>query len=317
MASIPFLSRLKTIGNLIVSQSFFVTLFVILVLTLIVLFINIKVKSKAPRYVAAIVYFGLALLVLARYGHYVLTFNDSIVEKVFKAMYFPNMVVYLSMLTISLLLMVANIVDERFSVFSKIINTVSFFLIWFLFILVIDSVKKFGLNFYEVKELYSNRTVMVLLQASMSIFVVWLSSVSIDLIVRKIADRMDNRTKTNKIDVGYSNEFNPNINMENNYSFNPNPNLNMDTSFNYNSNVNSNINTENNYSFNSNPNPNPYLNMNTSFNYNTNIIPNFNSRIDSSFKINDDRNSNLNDKKSIVSQYSSDVMSNDSQDEYL
>ena len=35
MASIPILGRLKTIGNLIASQSFFVTLFVILVLTLI------------------------------------------------------------------------------------------------------------------------------------------------------------------------------------------------------------------------------------------------------------------------------------------
>ena len=182
MASIPILGRLKTIGNLIASQSFFVTLFVILVLTLIVLLINIKVKSKAPKYVAAIVYFGLAVLVLARYGHYVLTLNDSIVEKFFKAMYFPNLVVYLSMLIISLLLMVANIMDKRFSVFARIINSVSFFLIWFLFILLVDSVKKLGLNFYDVKDLYSNRTVMILLQASMFIFAVWVGVVLIDLI---------------------------------------------------------------------------------------------------------------------------------------
>lgn len=193
MASIPILGRLKTIGNLIASQSFFVTLFVILVLTLIILLINIKVKSKAPKYVAAIVYFGLAVLVLARYGHYVLTLNDSIVEKFFKAMYFPNLVVYLSMLIISLLLMVANIIDKRFSVFARIINSVSFFLIWFLFILLVDSVKKLGLNFYDVKDLYSNRTVMILLQASMFIFAVWIGVVLIDLIVRRIADRMDNR----------------------------------------------------------------------------------------------------------------------------
>ena len=201
MASVSFLGRFKAIGNLIASQSFFVTLFVILVLTLIILLINIKVKSKAPRYAAAIVYFGLAVLVIARYGHYVLTLNDSIVEKFFKAMYFPNLVVYLSVLIISLLLMIANIIDERFSVFAKIINTVSFFLIWFLFILVVDSVKKAGLNFYDVKDLYSDKTVMVLLQASMSIFAVWIGSVLIDVIVRKIADKMDNKAKLNKIDV--------------------------------------------------------------------------------------------------------------------
>ena len=197
MASIPFLERFKMIGHLVASQSFFVTLFVILVLTLIILLINIKVKSKAPRYVAAIVYFGLAILALARYGHYVLTFNDSIVEKFFKAMYFPNLVVYLSMLIISLLLMIANIIDNRFSVFARIINSVSFFLIWFLFVLLVDSVKKAGLNFYDVKELYSDRTVMVLLQTSMSIFAVWIGSVLIDLIVRKIADKLDKRSLEN------------------------------------------------------------------------------------------------------------------------
>ncbi len=215
MASIPILGRLKTIGNLIASQSFFVTLFVILVLTLIVLLINIKVKSKAPKYVAAIVYFGLAVLVLARYGHYVLTLNDSIVEKFFKAMYFPNLVVYLSMLIISLLLMVANIMDKRFSVFARIINSVSFFLIWFLFILLVDSVKKLGLNFYDVKDLYSNRTVMILLQASMFIFAVWVGVVLIDLIVRRIADKMDNRSLekdiTNNLEL---NNFKSNANNE-------------------------------------------------------------------------------------------------------
>ena len=215
MASIPILGRLKTIGNLIASQSFFVTLFVILVLTLIVLLINIKVKTKAPKYVAAIVYFGLAVLVLARYGHYVLTLNDSIVEKFFKAMYFPNLVVYLSMLIISLLLMVANIMDKRFSVFARIINSVSFFLIWFLFILLVDSVKKLGLNFYDVKDLYSNRTVMILLQASMFIFAVWVGVVLIDLIVRRIADKMDNRSLekdiTNNLEL---NNFKSNANNE-------------------------------------------------------------------------------------------------------
>ena len=196
MVNIPLAERFKEIANLVSSQSFFITLFVILILTISVLIINVKVKSKAPRYIAAIVYIGIAVLVLARYGHYVLTFNDSIVEKFFKAFYFPNLVVYLSMLLISLLLMLANIIDKKFSLFAKIINSAAFFLIWFLFILLVDTVKKAGLNFYDVKDLYSNPTVMILLQASMSIFAVWISVVIIDFIVRKVADKMDKKDKT-------------------------------------------------------------------------------------------------------------------------
>jgi hypothetical protein len=151
MVNIPLAERFKEIANLVSSQSFFITLFVILILTIAVLIINVRVKSKAPRYIAAIVYVGIAILALGRYGHYVLTFNDSIVEKFFKAFYFPNLVVYLSMLLISLLLMLANIIDKRFSLFARIINSAAFFLIWFLFVLLIDTVKKAGLNFYDVK----------------------------------------------------------------------------------------------------------------------------------------------------------------------
>ena len=192
MVNIPLTERLKEIANLVSSQSFYITLFVILILTISALIINVKVKSQAPKYIAAIVYIGMTILVLARYGHYVLTFNDSIVEKFFKAFYFPNLVVYISMLVISLLLMLVNIIDKNFSLFAKIINSVAFFLIWFLFILLVDTVKKTGLNFYDVKELYSDQTVMILLQASTAIFAVWTSIVIIDIAVRKIAEK---RTK--------------------------------------------------------------------------------------------------------------------------
>ena len=192
MVNIPLTERLKEIANLVSSQSFYITLFVILILTISALIINVKVKSQAPKYIAAIVYIGMTILVLARYGHYVLTFNDSIVEKFFKAFYFPNLVVYISMLVISLLLMLVNIIDKNFSLFAKIINSVAFFLIWFLFILLVDTVKKTGLNFYDVKELYSDQTVMILLQASTAVFAVWTSIVIIDIAVRKIAEK---RTK--------------------------------------------------------------------------------------------------------------------------
>lgn len=193
MSNVSFLKRLGTIFSLIASQSFFMTLFMILLMTTSILLLNIKAKSKAPKYAAAIVYVGLAVLVLARYGSYVLSFNDSVVEKFFKAMYFPNIVVYLSMLVITLLLMAITIVDKKFSVVTKICNTTCFFTIWFLFVLVVDSIKKEQLNFYEVKEIYSNLSIMILIQASMYMFVVWFGVIIMDILVRMISDRMDRK----------------------------------------------------------------------------------------------------------------------------
>ena len=198
MTDISLIKRLKTIYDIVSSQSFFITLFIILVLTVIILVINIKVKSKAPRIAAAIIYFGLAVLVLLRYGTYVTSLNDSIVNKFFNAIYFPNLVVYLSMLVLSLLLITITLIDRKFSIITKICNASCFFVIWFLFVLLIDLVKKEGLNFYEVTELYKNESVMILLQASMAIFTLWLGVIIIDLIVRKLANKMDLKEKINK-----------------------------------------------------------------------------------------------------------------------
>ena len=195
MINISFFDRIKTIFDLIFSESFFVTLFVILILTVTVLIINMRVKSKAPKYAIAIVYSGLAILVLARYGHYVVSLNDSIVDKFFRAMYFPNIVVYLSMLIITVLLLALNIINNKYLKFTKVSSFLCFFFIWFLFVLTIDTVKAEGLNFYEISELYANGTVMILLQASMATFGVWCMIMIIDIIVRKLSDRMDKKDK--------------------------------------------------------------------------------------------------------------------------
>lgn len=190
MAKLSLVEKIRLISDLIKSQSFFITLFAILVLIIMVLVINLKKKSKAPKLAVAIIFIGLAILVIARYGKYVLSFNDSIVEKVFKAIYFPNIIVYFAMLITSILLLIAMIIDKKFSTITKITNVVCFFGIWFFFILTLDLIKKSGINFYEVKELYANKSVMTLLQTSMSIFVIWLGIVVMDLIIRKLDNRM-------------------------------------------------------------------------------------------------------------------------------
>ena len=193
MTNISLFERLKTIINLVKSQSFFVTLFIILLLTIIVLVINIRVKSKAPKYAAAIAYTGLAILVLARYGNYILSLNDGIVDKFFRAMYFPNIVVYISMLILTILFLIAVIINDKYLTFTKICSVFSFFVTWFLFVLTVDSVKTEGLSFYEVTEIYANGTIMILMQASMCVFGLWCGVLLADLAIRKLSEKIDKK----------------------------------------------------------------------------------------------------------------------------
>lgn len=197
MSNISFIDRLKTIISLVFSQSFFIVLFFILLLTIALVIVSMKVKNKTPRYIIGILYAGLAVLVLARYGGYVFSLHDTFVDKFFKVVYFPNAVVYLSMLIISILLLAYVIIDNEFSLFTRICTFSFFFLIWFLTVLTLDTVKIEKLNFSEVTELYGNATTMVLLQSTMAIFLLWCFIVVVELVVRNLSKKMDSKAKEN------------------------------------------------------------------------------------------------------------------------
>ncbi len=278
--------RLKTIFETIISSSFFITLLVILLFTITILIINAKVKSKAPKIIAISSYILLMILVLARYGGYVLAINDSVVDKFFKAMYFPNLVVYLSMLLISLLLLALNFVDTHYTQMTKLFNIICFSLIWFFFVLVLDSAKSYGINIYEITDIYSNSTMMILLQASMCIFFVWLGILIMNFVVRKLTYKLDNKPKSNEYDVndnysynssyGESNELSNsyqdyNLNKQNNSYTNQSYEMNnYQNSNNYvdssHINTNNTINNGNYQGVNSYNNPNNYNNSNNNFN---------------------------------------------------
>lgn len=264
--------RLKTIFETIISSSFFITLLVILVFTITILIINAKVKSKAPKIIAIVSYILLMILVLARYGGYVLAINDSVVDKFFKAMYFPNLVVYLSMLLISLLLLALNFVDTHYTQITKLFNIICFALIWFFFVLVLDSAKSYGINIYEITDIYSNSTMMILLQASMCVFFIWLGILIMNFVVRKLTYKLDNKPKSNE------------YNMNDNYSY--------DESNNYQDyNLNEQNNSYNNqsYEMNNYQNSNNYVD---SSNINTNNTINNNFNNDSYQGINNYNNTN-------------------------
>ena len=264
--------RIKTIFETIISSSFFITLLVILVFTITILIINAKVKSKAPKIIAIASYILLMILVLARYGGYVLAINDSVVDKFFKAMYFPNLVVYLSMLLISLLLLALNFVDTHYTQITKLFNIICFALIWFFFVLVLDSAKNYGINIYEITDIYSNSTMMILLQASMCVFFIWLGILIMNFVVRKLTYKLDNKPKSNE------------YNMNDNYSYNESNNYKD-----YNLNEPNNSYTNQSYEMNNYQNSNNYVD---SSNINTNNTINNNFNNDSYQEINNYNNTN-------------------------
>lgn len=191
MNEYSFLDRVSTILDMITSSGFFVALFITICLTIIILVIDSKVRKKWIKYGLGFVYFGIMIYVVYRYGNYALSLNDSFVERVFTAMYFPNLVTYISMMIITVFVMISAFINKKTTSFSKILYLVFFGIIWFLFVLVLDTVKSNNIDIYDKVSIYSDESLMILLQASMYVFFIWIAVIVINYIVSKLTKVLD------------------------------------------------------------------------------------------------------------------------------
>lgn len=202
MADISLIERISKIFDVIFSSSFFVALLIIIILTIVLLVINKRSNSLFPKIIAALGYLLIALYIITRYGVYFFEVNDSFVDKVFSAMYFPNLITYISMLVITVIVLINSFISKKHTNIIKIGNIICFSMIWFLLILVLDVVKTNEIDVYDVKSIYSNETLMVILQASMYIFFIWMGFLFINYVVNKINDTFElksNKMKKNNI----------------------------------------------------------------------------------------------------------------------
>ena len=102
------------------------------------------------------------------------------------------------MLVITIFVLINGFINKNHTNIIKIGNIICFSMIWFLLILVLDVVKSNQIDVYDVKSIYSNETLMVILQASMYVLFIWMGILFINYIVNKINDTFELKTNKDK-----------------------------------------------------------------------------------------------------------------------
>ena len=188
--SYTFLDRIKILSNLIISSPFFLSIIVIFLLTTFVLVLYNRIKNKMLKYIVAFGYLLIAILILIKYGTSILSLSDSLVDQVFSFLYFPNLIAYFCMIIISILILVYTFVNKKTKFFVKSLNIVSFIILIILFVLTLDVIIKNNINIYEKSEVFSNDTIVILIEASTFIFATWILLLFINYIVNIINDKL-------------------------------------------------------------------------------------------------------------------------------
>lgn len=194
MEQLTFIERIKSLFQIIASSPFFIAFAVILVLTLIVLIINARSKNKVVKNITIFGYLIITIYLLVRYGSSILKLSDNLVEKVFTVLYFPNLLSYICMMVIATLLIIFTVVSKKISKFARYSNIFIFIVIEFLFVLTLDVIVSKNIDIYSKVAVYSNKTLIVLIQSSMGIFGLWVLVLIIDL----IANGLLKKSKSNK-----------------------------------------------------------------------------------------------------------------------
>ena len=174
MNNFSIIEKLKILIDLISESPLFLFCSMVGISILIFLLLNIKKNYKINRWILVGVIVLLFISIIIVYNKVILNLIDNLFDGVFMALYFPNLSVYLIILLISNFYFVVSIVKKELGKTQRILNIVEALIVDVLLIAIIDIVNKNGINVYDELTIFSNVSLLVLLEINSAIFVSWI-----------------------------------------------------------------------------------------------------------------------------------------------
>lgn len=171
MADFSIVQKVKLVFDTAISTPFFVV-YTILGLILVGLIIfDIKKYKKVSRILYIVCIIFLATFFIIKYFDVIFKVIDSFVEILLKSLYFPNLGIYITILVITNLTFIFTLISKKSYKTNKIIASLITTLIDLLFIMIISVISKNHIDISSDVKLYSDSTILTLLQISMGLFV--------------------------------------------------------------------------------------------------------------------------------------------------
>lgn len=199
------IKKIKLVFDTAISTPFFIV-YAILGLILVGLIIfDIKKDKKISRILYIVCIIFLATFFIIKYFDVIIKVIDSFVEILLKTLYFPNLGIYITILIITNLTFVFTTISEKSYKIYKIISSLITTLIDLLFIMIIGIISKNHIDISSDVKLYSDSTILTLLQISMGLFV--------SLYLLLMLARIHRRLKLYDKNVTFDNEVYPDMGL--------------------------------------------------------------------------------------------------------
>ncbi|MBQ9013142.1 MAG: hypothetical protein IJ094_06210 [Bacilli bacterium] len=170
MADLSIVEKIKLFFNTAISTPFFIGYAVIGILLVVFMIFDIRKKKKFSKIIYIVSGIFLISFFFIKYFNIILKVLDSFVEIIMKALYFPNLGIYIVMLIITNGTFIYNLISKKSSKASKITTGVINIIIDFIFIMIIGIISSEKIDITSEVKLYSDATILTLLQISMALF---------------------------------------------------------------------------------------------------------------------------------------------------
>ena len=174
MIQMSLLEQIKYLVEMIVSSP--LTIFLLFIICGFIALLIAEIKSKDKKISRILVYGFLtsAILVALIYNKQVLMLIDSFMNNIFETILFPNIVTYVLIIGFINFVLITLLLKEKIKDAYKITTFIAAVQIDFLGILTLNTINKNNIDIYSELTLYSDKTLLVLLQFTSEIFVLWL-----------------------------------------------------------------------------------------------------------------------------------------------
>jgi len=191
----------------------FILVFIISIVFLTILYMIKKINVK--KYITMIMVSFILVFGIIVIGDYDVLSNtfDDFATIFFGNIYFPSIYVYISVLVISFIAFIVSVLNIMIKKIYKVLNSIMFVVNNILFVIVLNIVAKNKIDVFSVNSLYTDTSLVAILELSMGLFILWVLSLLAVYITNVICDRILSK-KVVKNDVEEE-VFNPVLEVSN------------------------------------------------------------------------------------------------------
>ena len=133
-----------------------------------------KIKRKTCFMTSLVSYIALLTYIIATNNKQLGIIGNSLIDNLFMSIYFPSAYAYLFVLIISLIITFTSVLNKRRSKVYQWIHGIFFFAMQFIFVLILQILSKNKIDIFSKTSLFSNKDIIMLLEFSMNIFILWI-----------------------------------------------------------------------------------------------------------------------------------------------